>query len=303
MWTDLKTCRMRVLAGCLALTSVAAADELQPLQQLVTERRCDGYSPATAQQLQRAESGFVHLLEDPAAMVGDMAQAWKELGFSVMLVTAGDTTWLVLREAPGFCKGQGLYLIRQGVAAGLLLQVPHGYFDMHTDDIAAGLLQAPVRAIAFNTVPRHYTQHGMKIDADLAHREDNLFAALTRAFARVYPAGRLVQLHGFNPAKRKTAAGHSAAVIVSAGTAWPTPASTAVASCLQSLLSKPVRLYPRDVQELGATTNLQGRLLRGLAHKGFVHVELSRALRERLRSEDSLRAGFAACLYNGMEQQ
>ncbi|MDX2455941.1 MAG: hypothetical protein QNL87_00375, partial [Gammaproteobacteria bacterium] len=89
----------------------------------------------------------------------------------------------------------------------------------------------------------------------------------------------------------------------SAGTAWPTPASTAVAACLQSLLNNPVRLYPRDVQELGATTNQQGRLLRRLAHNGFVHVELSRALRERLRSQGPLRTGFAACLYNGMEQQ
>ena len=303
MWTNLKTCRMRLLAGCLALTGVAAAAALQPLQQLLSERRCTVYSPATAQQLQRAEAGFVNLLEDPAAVAGDTVQAWKALGFGVTQLTAGDANWLVLREVPGFCTGQGLYLIRQGVAAGRLLPVPHGYLDTHTADIAAGLLQAPVRAIAFNTVPRHYTQHGMQIDADLAHREDNLFAALTRAFARVYPAGRLVQLHGFNPAKRKTAAGHSAAVIVSAGTAWPTPASTAVAACLQSLLNDPVRLYPRDVQELGATTNLQGRLLRGLAHNGFVHVELSRTLRERLRSEAPLRADFAACLYSGMEQQ
>lgn len=302
MWTNLQTCRMVVLAGCLALPGVATAGELQPLQELITERRCDSYSPATAQQLQQAEADFVNLFENPGAMTRDAVQAWTELGFTVTPVTAGGVSWLVLREAPGQCKGQGLYLIRQGVAAGLLLQVPHGYFDKHTDDIAAGLLQAPIRAIAFNTVPRHYTRHGLQIDADIAHRTDNHFAALTRAFARVYPAGRLVQLHGFNPAKRKTAAGHSAAVIVSAGTAWPTPASTSVAACLQSLLNDPVRLYPRDVQELGATTNLQGRLLRGQAHNGFVHVELSRALREHLRSEDPLRTGFGACLYNGMEQ-
>jgi mRNA-degrading endonuclease toxin of MazEF toxin-antitoxin module len=303
MWTDLKTCRMAVLAGCLALPGVTAAGGLQALQELIAERRCNSYAPATAQQLQRAEAGFVNLLENPVIMTSDALRAWTEPGFTVTPVSAAGATWLVLRETPGHCKGQGLYLIRQGVAASLLLQVPHGYFDKHTDDIAAGLLQAPVRAVAFNTVPRHSTQHGRKVDADLAHRADNLFAAFTRAFARVYPAGRVVQLHGFNPAKRKTAAGHSAAVIVSAGTARATPASTAVAACLQSLLTAPVRLYPRDVRELGATTNLQGRLLREQAHTGFVHVELSRALRERLRSEASLRAGLGACLYNGMEQQ
>lgn len=301
MWTELKICRMLVLAGSLALPGVATSGEQQPLQQLLSERRCDAYSPATAQQLQQAETAFVNLLENPAPRVSKVAPAWQQLGFGITQLAAGDTSWLVLRESPGHCRGQGLYLLRQGVAAGLLLQVPHGYFDRHTDDIAAGLLQAPVRAIALNTVPRRYTQQGMKVDADLAHRTDSLFTALTRAFAQVYPAGRLLQLHGFSPAKRKTAAGHSAAVIVSAGTAWPTPASTAVAACLQSLLDNPVRLYPRDVRELGATTNVQGQLLRGLAHNGFVHVEMSSRLRQRLRSDGQLRDGFASCLHRGMK--
>ncbi len=303
MWIDPKSCRRVLLAACLVLPGVASAGVLQPLQELIGQRRCDVYVPATEQQLQQAEAAFETLLENPGAMVGAAATLWKDLGFTVTSVASGGATWIVLRESPGQCRGQGLYLVRQGAAAGLLLQVPHGYFDQYTDDIAAGLLQAPIRAIAFNTVPRHYTQHGMRIDADFAHRADNLFSPLARAFVRVYPSGRLVQLHGFDPAKRDTAAGRSAAVIVSSGTAWPTPASTAVANCLQPLLDDPVRLYPRDIRELGATTNLQGRLLRERGHNGFVHVELSRALRGRLRNEAPLRSSLGACLYHGMEQE
>lgn len=303
MWIEPKALRGVLLAGCLALPGVAITDVLQPLQELIEQRRCDVYVPATERQLQRAEAAFEDLLDNPGALSGDAAEVWTQLGFIETPVAVGDVTWIVLHEAPGQCRGQGLYLIRRGAAAGLLLQIPHGYFDQYTDDIAAGLLQAPIRALAFNTVPRHYKRHGMQIDADFAHRADNLFAPLAQAFVRVYPAGRLVQLHGFDPEKRNTTAGKSAAVIVSSGTTWPTPASTAVANCLQSLLADPVRLYPRDVRELGATTNLQGRLLRERGHNGFVHVELSRALRERLRNENSLRSGFGACLYEGMEQQ
>ena len=74
----------------------------------------------------------------------------------------------------------------------------------------------------------------------------------------------------------------------------------AVADCLQRRLQEPVRLYPRDVRELGATRNVQGRLLRERGHDGFVHVELAQPLRERLRNEQELRSGFAACLVTGM---
>jgi hypothetical protein len=207
----------------------------------------------------------------------------------------------VLREPPQSCQGQGLYLIRREPIAGLMLQIPHGYHDLHTDDIAAQLLQAPWHVIAFNTVPRHGKRNGQRFDADLAHREDNFLAPLTRVFAELYPSGRLVQLHGFSAKRRTTAAGRTAAAIVSSATAWPSPDAMAVADCMQSLLQEPVRLYPRDVSELGATRNVQGRLLRERGHNGFVHVELARPVRERLRQQAGLRTGLGACLTGGRQ--
>lgn len=302
MRVDLKHCGV-LLAWSLMLTALAGAADRSPLPDLVAARRCDNFSPLDARQLRLAEAGFAELLGSGGVLPDNAVAFWGELGFTLSLVDVEGEQWLVLGEMAQQCRGQGMYLIRRGRAAEVLLQVPHGYFDRHTDDIASGLLQAPLRAYAFNTVPRHFSREDDRVDADLAHRADTAFSALSRAFARTSAAGRLVQLHGFNAAKRETAAGRSAAAIVSAGSNWPSMASSAVASCLQSLLDEPVRLYPQEVGELGGTSNIQGQLLRALGHNGFVHVELNLALRERLRHEKQLRTSFAACLCGGMEER
>jgi hypothetical protein len=296
MWINKIYRWLAALLLSMVIPVAGTAGQTQSLQELVDGRRCDDYVPVPLDRLQLAEAAFVALLQTPAAVDDGVLADWQALGFRLRRITAGNAVWLLLHQDPGQCSGQGLYLIRQDAAANLALQVPHGYFDQYTDDIAAGLLQAPVRVIAFNTARRNYTRHGSKVDADLAHRSDNFFTPLTRAFARVFPYGRLVQLHGFNPAKRKSQAGQTAVAIISSGSGTPSRDSTAVAACLQPLLGGPVRLYPTDVRELGGTKNMQGRLLRAHGHDGFVHVELSHKIRERLRADDALRGGFAACL-------
>lgn len=301
MWNKQLSRRFAALLLGLAVQGTGTAGTDQTLQELVTDRRCDNYVPVTQDQLRLAEAAFVTVLQDPAAVAaGHAVDDWQELGFRLRYFSVGNASWLLLYQTAGRCSGQGLYLVRQDAVPELALQVPHGYFDRYTDDIAAGLLQAPLRLIAFNTARRHYTRNGSTVDADLAHRDDNLFTALTRAFARVFPRGRLVQLHGFNPDKRKSAAGRSAAAIVSTGSVTPSVHSTAMAACLQQLLGRPVRLFPRDIRELGGTRNVQGRQLRGDGHSGFVHLELDRKTREQLRVDDRLRNGFGTCLYDGM---
>ena len=300
MWTDLKLYWLCACLVCLPLSGQVHGAEPHVLKELLADRRCDNYVPATAVQLQHAEAAFVELLQGRGDSKTGQASVWPALGYTARQVELAGMKWQVLQEGRDGCTGQGLYLLREGGSAGLVVQVTHGYHDLHTDEIALGLVNAPVRVIAFNTVPRRFRRQGKEVNADLAHRADNLFAALTRAFARVFPDGRLVQLHGFSPNKRKTAVAADAAAIVSAGKSWSTADSEAVAACLRPLLGGPVLLYPRHVRELGGTRNLHGKLLRRQGHDGFVHVELNRAIRERLRSEDDLRAGFAACLSSGM---
>jgi len=301
MWTEPIRLWLAALPCCLSLALPLQGAETAAPEDLVAARRCATYAPASMAELRRAEAAFRDLLQRREEAPATPDSAWKELGFETLRVTDNGVTWQVLREARGHCRGQGLYLIREGAAPELMLQVPHGYHDLHTDEIALRLARTPVRVLAFNSVPRRYSRRGEARDADLAQREDSFFVALTRAFAATFPTGRIVQLHGFSREKRTTPAGAGAAVIVSAGTRWPSPGTEAVAACLQAQVDAPVRLYPRDVRELGGTGNLQGRILRGLAHSGFVHVELSRAMRERLQREDTLSARFARCLSSGMD--
>jgi len=291
MWTERIRLWPATLPLCLCLAAPLRAAEPSVLEDLLAARRCADYRPASESELWRAEAAFEDLLqgrdETPAAANG----AWRELGFEALRIAQDDVQWWVVREAAGHCRGQGLYLIREGIAPELMLQVPHGYHDLHTDDIALRLTGTAVRALAFNTLPRRYAHNGEKRDADLAKRTDSFFVAVTRAFADTFPNGRIVQIHGFSQDKRRTSAGAGAGVIVSAGSHWPSPASEAIAACLQAQVDEPVRLYPRDITELGGTRNLQGRILRERGYGGFVHLELSRAIRERLRTQDRLSAG------------
>ena len=300
MWNRYRFHWLAALLLCPVFTGAGEVGSVPLPQELIAARRCDHYVPATQEQLQLAEAAFVALLQAPAAVDGDAVSTWQALGYRVQRFRDAEAGWLLLHQQPGQCSGQGLYLVRMDPADDVAVQIPHGYFDRYTDEIGAGLLQAPLRVIAFNTARRHYTLNGSEVDADLAHRGDNYFVALTRAFRRVFPSGRLVQLHGFSAVKRSSVAGRSAAAIISSGSDMPAAGSTAVAACLQLLPIGPVRLYPRDVTELGATRNVQGRLLRASGHNGFVHVELNRELRERLRADDTLRDGFAACLSSGV---
>jgi hypothetical protein len=300
MWNEQLAPWLAALLLWLVFPAMGTTGETPLLQERLANRRCDNYIPATQQQLQQAEAAFASLLQAPATVDAPALAHWRALGFSLQHLVADDVEWLLLYQEPAQCSGQGLYLVRLGAAAELALLAPHGFFDRDTDVIAAGLLQAPVRVVAFNTARRHYTRDGKRVDADLAHRSDSLFNALTRAFARRFPSGRVVQLHGFNAQTCTSEAGRTAAAIISAGTTTPSADSKAVAACLQSRLAGPVRLYPRDIGELGGTTNVQGRLLRAEGHAGFVHVELSRETREQLRDDGRLRDGFGACLSAGM---
>ena len=85
--------------------------------------------------------------------------------------------------------------------------------------------------------------------------------------------------------------------IVSGGrAALATPRSQVVAERLRGALGVEVALFPTDIGRLGGTTNVQARasLARGAAE--FVHIEMSRALREQLRRDPAARERFAAAL-------
>jgi hypothetical protein len=269
------------------------------LDRLLAETRlARGYVPATTADAALSEALFERLLRGEQG--ADIAEGLARIGFTLASVTLGGEAATVIREAAGQRTGKGLYVLRQGAGrpTPVLLQAPHRFTDLDTGRIVARLLEeGGFLAAAWNTVPRWYEDGGVRIDADLAHVEVSHFNAFTRAFAKVHGRSRVIQIHGFERARRRSGAGAQAGVIVSSGTGRPGSASAEVARCLEGALTpERVLLYPVDVKELGGTTNANAAALRELKFDGFVHIEVARELRIRLRDDEEARKTFARCL-------
>lgn len=246
--------------------------------------RCEeAYLAPSPQAIARAEILFTRLLKNEGVPPAE----WQALDFQLQAETLADGTALwVLWETP--CHGKGLYVFRAGSDAQTVLQMPHRFYDTDTGVIGWELFAGGnFRAAAWNTLSRR--------DADLAHLADSYFNALTRAFATVSPTGRLVQPHGFSSAKRRGSAGQTADIILSNGTREPDAALKRLAKCLRPGFAT-VRVYGEDVMELGGTTNAQGAILREAGQRGFVHLEMSRAVRMHLREEVKMRRRMIRCL-------
>ncbi len=285
-----------VLLGLLLAAPLAWAGVWQ---QLSAAGPCDRYRPLGAAELREAEALFKEIFTAARLDERRLAAGWARLGYGLTEVPAAGGGWVGLVDVSGSCRGQGLYLVNRRPDGPLVLLAPHAYHDLYTGEIAGGLLRDDIALLAWNTAKRRLRGPGGVL-ADLAKRRDSLFDALTRALLETRPRGRLIQLHGFAAGKRRTAAGAGAAVIVSGGSRWPTPAVEEVAGCLRSHIDGPVLVYPHQVGELGATTNAQGQTLRSLGHEGFVHLELNRSTREALRASPAARAAFSDCLASGL---
>jgi hypothetical protein len=270
-------------------------------QQLSAPGPCDRYEPLTAAQLRQAESLFSRILGAKAIDIDSLNQEWSALGYVAVEVPAAGDGWIGLREHGPGCRGQGIYLINKRPQGSLVVQAPHAYHDLHSGEIAGGLLSDDIAILGWNSTKRRVLGPS-DIAADLARRRDSLMTTLTHALIQARPRGRLIQIHGFAGSKRRTPEAAGAAIIVSGGSRWPTPAVEQIAACLRTRIAGPVRIYPSEVAELGATTNLQGQRMRRHGHEGFVHLELNRPTREKLRMSSTALNAFSACLARGLMQ-
>lgn len=219
----------------------------------------------------------------------------------MVAVSIGDPVAAVLfREDERHHAGRGEYVIRNNERAEpLLIAAPHRGADRFTGTLAQLIFsETDAAAAGWNSAPRR----GLFGERnDVAKLRRHPFTAFALAFAATYPNGRVVQLHGFDPERRRTKAAQSASVILSGGSAHPPQAVASVSSCLQRNNGMgQVMVYPTDVDELGATQNAQGQALREVGFAGFVHVELSLALRRQLVNHAELRKQFAGCLASGL---
>ena len=229
-------------------------------------------------EIQRGEALFLRLFKGERSAA--LNAAWAEAGFDVLSADSGQLTLVV--EQASQRAGRGFFVLRAG--APVMLQIPHAFHDELTREIGVSVFKrGRFSAAAWNTVPRKFEQNGQVINADMAHLTNTYFIAFSRAFARHYPQGNIVQLHGFDQSKRKSSAAAFADVIISNGSGRASPLLKKIAVDLQQKTKLNILVYPDDVRELGATTNTVAADLRDIGFTQFTHIEMSRGFRERLK--------------------
>lgn len=219
-----------------------------------------------------------------------------------LAIAPGATAVVALREGDGDCRGRGNYVLHEmtGDGAGkgaVALVAPHRGADLHTGPIAASMFaEHAFAALATNSAPRRASAE-CPGGGDIAREPTHHLSAFSLAFAEQYPGGRIVQLHGFDRARRaEDDAAHGAGAILSNGTDQPDDAVIDAAACLTATTGVDALVYPLETRELGALTNAQGAVLREAGFTGFLHLELSLPLRQRLKDDPALRAALAQCL-------
>ena len=279
----------------LPAQSVVNASNIRAL--LFEAQQGGSYVPADVTELEKAESLFLSIFRGDDMQL--LKTEWSAVGFDLLEIRENETNYIVVQEKAGRKEGRGFYLFRGNTNSISVFQAPHSFKDLRTGEIAFDLIvQSDYAAAAWNTVPRRYLVNNETVNADLAHLQYTFIIAFTRAFAQHFVQGNVLQIHGYAQSKRTTAEGKQSEFIISSGTALPTNTLIETTQCLKQKVSDNTKVYPQEVKELGGTANTIGAALRELGHKGFMHIEISREVRERLLKETNLQNNFDYCLPN-----
>lgn len=288
--------------------------------------RAATFVPTSAAEHEVIAQLVPRLLEDASAAKPPDSSSWNDLrqhastvGFRIETWTIEGERYVALLEAPGKARGAGAYIFRVAPASGepaILLQAPHSYYDIGTGRLAAELFFTPKkgvrpRALFVNTIHRYQLAPGdkgkrSKNPADVAHNREHAFSIATQAFLVAADSARVIQLHGFGSRSDDgdgdvdgDGDANAIGMVVSAGDAEKSsPWSAAVAAALVGPFGPAIKRFPEDVRVLGATTNVQGQLMRARTANGFVHIEMSAEMRKQLARDAALRATLAAALFD-----
>jgi hypothetical protein len=264
----------------------------------LTDARRDGTRPNTyvepTTEERRILAGAI-----AAFARGEDAAGLDAIGFEVVR----PATWpdvLVVRER-GRLRGGGAYVLRTSSRAQLVVQAPHTFFDEGTFPLACELFQrAEARALFINTTHRYKSAPKApdgRFPADVAHSASSFFQAATESLVGQQKDLAVVQLHGF--ATREV----DARAVASSGERTPgAPWVTRVASSLATIVGGKVLRYPEDTNELGATTNVQGIVVRRSGGK-FLHLEMDEEMRHRLLGDADLRGRALDAIASSVDAQ
>ncbi|GAB4540778.1 MAG: hypothetical protein Fur0020_10110 [Thermodesulfovibrionia bacterium] len=245
------------------------------------------YSVPSMDELGDAERLFERLFN--GMLDANTRRLSSALGLKLMELRQGGNDLVVIKEEDDKRMGRGFFIFRMGSHKGIAIQIPHAFSDIHTRKIGYRVfLDTNAHAIAFNTIKRD--------KADMAHIENSYFIAFAKAFAKTHPSGYVVQLHGFSKGKRVTASGKRADVIISPGRAVTTPITMGIYNCLKDGMDVEVSLYSHEARELGGKKNSTGVTLSRMGYDGFVHIEMSKELRDTLIKDEDRLKGLERCI-------
>lgn len=229
-----------------------------------------------------------------------MGQPANDLWQALSIQTIRQKDLLYLQEAKNKHLGRGVFALRSGNnRQPWLLQAPHAKSDLYTGKIAAKLFaEGNFKGVMWNTVSRKTLVDNdlFSTKADMAHLPNTYWQAITERFAKQYKEGKIIQIHGYAQSKRKSVAARNSDIIISAGHQRPPIWVQQFTECLKKALPYKISLYPYDVKELGATTNVQVKLLLNLDFNGFVHIELTKPVRKHLLNSLKIRQTLLTCL-------
>ncbi len=237
------------------------------------------------------------LVADPAANPHARAEAESGLtaiGFEVVDIASLPGA-VIVREVESRRRGGGAYMLRLGSSSRLAVQAPHTFFDEGTLPLGCELFaRTQARALFVETAHRYKaaeaTEDG-EHPADVAHQSDSLFQAATSGLLGA-GVSTFVQLHGFTLRKPNEV------VVVSNGAKVPGDALVDRAhDALGPVLKNGgnVARFPADTLDFGATTNVQGALVRSRGAR-FLHVEMDSRLRKDLNLMPDYRGRFLLAL-------
>jgi|GEM_PF-2277602 len=264
------------------------------------------YSPpdaASREKIKKVVEELLAVIENiEATKVRELAVKLKGTGYRLKEYNGKLGHWLILEHDNSTKAGGGYYIFRTGkLEQEIVLQAPHAIYDVHTDVIAKGIFNTfPVRAVYFADFHR-YGQRGKSpyknSEFDLAHNADTLFQDLTTAAAQKLPKAAFVQLHGYETRKKH----EGVDLILSPGTKDNPEEWFMDAYYTFNRIFPPekIKKYP-DVRGLGATRNVQGRLLRMMGSK-FLHIEITKDMRRVFKNNAAERNKLGKAIIDGLK--
>ncbi|MEW5755296.1 MAG: hypothetical protein AB1810_03245 [Pseudomonadota bacterium] len=265
------------------------ADIAAELQKIYEYSKGERLTAPTAERIKNSQELFSKILEGKEVLFN------KELLDSLGMSALETNDYIILYEVAEYKRGVGFYVFCKACPPELFLQAPHGFDDRFTSELAFDLLvRGGIKAVALNNTPNSERNLGEPVDLTLIGA--SIYNALNRVIASLYPRSKVVQLHGFNEKTRSTEAAQKTDFIVSNGTTRPDKRMVIVAQCLDAIAAGRSKVFPVQINELGALDNEQGKLMRAMGHEGFLNLDISMEMRKKFMGDPAFRPELWKCI-------